>query len=439
MTARLRSWWRQFRHRTEGGSTERLSTPRSTALTHADNARGPTANYSKLPLWGEFSPGCLLPLTQRPRTSGIIELADGVHAEIRRDVRAIAVRDLNATEPNTILALGIDRANEALDHFAGTGVAAVNLGDVEEFHVTWRWEDTSRVIRTVHSYAARLRAMAGGSYTEPDGNLVLTPPYGTWNRALRYFRLSQASDDLFDAFRNSYLALEALLNELAPRQPGEKEGQWLERAIREAYKVVDTFNVLSNPVSAANFYTDLWQSTRNYVFHAKDPQTSFLPLDRSARGAVHANLLRCGELSGALAEHLHEVRFLSSGAALHMLKAMCEAVLTDSGIGLSADSSEFNSGDGVLSPASQPQIVFDAERITEMDTDTSATILGRTSATDVIDAIGSIRRCATVGRNGAVGVVEVLDGPLNIDGADHLEVVWTVSAAGVNLRSTYTT
>lgn len=50
---------------------------------------------------------------------------------------------------------------------------------------------------------------------------------------MRHFRLSQTTSDLFDAFRNLYLALESLLSTIAPMRlhpdgrPAEGEGVWL--------------------------------------------------------------------------------------------------------------------------------------------------------------------------------------------------------------------
>ncbi len=56
--------------------------------------------------------------------------------------------------------------------------------------------------------------------TDADGNLVPpvpTPPLA-WHESLRYFRLSQTTDDLFDAYRNAYLALESILSSIAPQR-----------------------------------------------------------------------------------------------------------------------------------------------------------------------------------------------------------------------------
>lgn len=50
----------------------------------------------------------------------------------------------------------------------------------------------------------------------------------------RYYRLAQSTEDLYDGFRNMYLAFEVLLSSKYPKVRGEQEIEWLERGLREA-------------------------------------------------------------------------------------------------------------------------------------------------------------------------------------------------------------
>jgi hypothetical protein len=397
------------------------------------------ASYSKLPLWKKFAPGCLIPVTQSPKASGFITLAGDVEVEIRNGVRAVAVRNLKEAESAELLSQGIDIANLALDFFAGTGITAVNLGDVEEFHATWRRDESGIVIRLCHSYAMQFRMMAGGFIREGDGNLVLSPPFGEWHRALRYFRLSQSSSDLFDAFRNLYLALECLLNEVAPRKTRESEGRWLARALEHVYELIDVPTALGelDTGSCDSLHKEIWKSVRNPVFHAKDQDTSFLPLAISSRETVRINLLRCGMLCTALGEHLHGVRFLSSGVSVQAAKAAGDGVLTNCDIGITDDPSPFDPEQGELSPAGRPVMLIKARKVDEIDSLPGSRVRGRAFADEVVRQVGSVRRVATVTKDGLVGLVEVLDGTLNVDGADVVEVEWTLSAAGAALKRSY--
>jgi hypothetical protein len=396
-------------------------------------------NFVKLPLWTNFEPGCLLPLTRSPKTSGIISLTNDVRVEIRKGVPAVVVRNLRGIEPTQLLSLGVEAANAALDLFAGTGAAAANIGDVEEFHATWRSEESQFVVRLCLSYAMQFRAMVGGFYREEDGNLVLSPPPGEWHRALRYFRLSQSSSDLFDAFRNLYLALECHLNEVAPRGDKEGEGSWLARALQRAYDLVDVPTVLGDldPGGCELLHEEIWKSVRNPVFHAKDGDSSFLPLDASSREAVRTTLLRCGLLCTAMGEHLHGVRFLSSGISVEAAKMGAEGALDECDIGITDDSSPFDAEDGRVSPTRLPVVLFKARKVEDVEALSGVRVRGRILVDDILKQVESVRRVCTVSKGERVGVVEVLAGDLDLRGADVLEVEWTLSAGGTALKTNY--
>ena len=69
-----------------------------------------------------------------------------------------------------------------------------------------------------------------------------------WHESMRYFRISQITTDMFDAFRNLYLALESLLSHIAPvrlrpnGRPDEGEGQWAKRALQAASVLLQGHN-----------------------------------------------------------------------------------------------------------------------------------------------------------------------------------------------------
>lgn len=350
----------------------------------------------------------------------------------------MAVRNLPDLGHSELVSQAIESANRALDLFAATGVVAVNVDDVDAFHGTWLRDGQDIVLRLNLSYPLQVRAMVGGSFTEPDGNLVISPPFGEWHRALRYFRLSQASDDLFDAFRNLYLALESLLNEVAPRKNGEGEGVWLERALRLVYERIDVPTILRElePGGVDELYKAIWKLARNPVFHAKDDSSSFLPLDISSRESVRVNVLRCARLASSLSEELHGVRFLSSGVSIEAGKAMCERLLSGSDIALADDPTPFEPDNGEVSPAGRSVFTVGAHPVDAQETTFDACIRGRASTDEVVQAIGLVQR-VTTSKNGSVGLVEVMDGKLDITGSDELDVVWGVSCGGIGPKTVY--
>ncbi len=49
--------------------------------------------------------------------------------------------------------------------------------------------------------------------------------------SFRFYRLSQLTDDLFDAFRNAYLSLECLVSDESEKERDETERHWLKRVL----------------------------------------------------------------------------------------------------------------------------------------------------------------------------------------------------------------
>jgi hypothetical protein len=146
---------------------------------------------------------------------------------------------------------------------------------------------------------------------------------------MRYFRQAQVSTDVFDAFRNLYLALEAILSTIAPPGPGEPEGGWLKRALGEARKLVDLaqFSSLGGVQDVVKeLHDELYVKVRTAVFHAKIGRPVLLPLDRAGRAVVAKALERLDGLYLALLEQVVGVRFGRSGATKYAFDAMVRGV-----------------------------------------------------------------------------------------------------------------
>lgn len=140
--------------------------------------------------------------------------------------------------------------------------------------------------------------------TRPDGTQVQqTEPADEWQPSLRFFRYARTSDDLVDAYRNTFLALEALLSERTPinkivhRQNsvpkivarliarlniGGAEGEeaWLKRALSELNAHGFDLSKYSSP-GATNHVNSivkrLYRQSRHPLFHAKKGRPVTLP------------------------------------------------------------------------------------------------------------------------------------------------------------------
>ena len=107
-----------------------------------------------------------------------------------------------------------------------------------------------------------------------------------WDESLRYFRLSQATDDLFDAFRNLFLALESILSLKTPQQSEGSESKWLRRAWGAARERMSSPQVPSDPATLSDSALTRLKYVRNALSHAKRDRKPHLPEHAASRTVV---------------------------------------------------------------------------------------------------------------------------------------------------------
>jgi hypothetical protein len=399
------------------------------------------ADFEDIPLIGEGPAcGCVLMLRAGSAISRVVNLPHGVEVEVRRGVSAVVVRGVSAADHESVLFQGPELANRALDILAMADVATMALADVWSCHVAWWPAPQASVIRIWCSAALTLKIEASAVVHGPDG-AVRSPETGTtpqWHESMRYLRMSETSDDLFDAFRNVYLALESLLNRLQPRTPGEGEGPWLRRALTWVHATAGLEAYLPGPAGdpVLAIYDELWKEVRNSVFHAKDPLTSFLPQDLARRAQVAGAKDRYVQLYLDLAYREFGSRFPAGGVRLssYAARAAADATTSDCQIAFQADPScEDPPGAPSLG---HPDITgLPANPATDPRNATSSAVMSRTP---VLDISGS----AVVGRvfmfsaNGQPAFSHSLGGQLNLAGFDVCELLLTVSVSGHQARKT---
>src|SRR5579871_2257152 len=133
----------------------------------------------------------------------------------------------------------ISAAQEALDLVAAEGGPALTIEGAETGHIVWWTETRGIVLRDMAIEDLGFRFSGTAEVRDAAGNPA--PPPVPWHESFRYFRISQTTGDLFDAYRNLYLAVESLLSTVVPMRlnaagvPGEGEGQWLRRALTQIH------------------------------------------------------------------------------------------------------------------------------------------------------------------------------------------------------------
>ena len=256
---------------------------------------------------------------------------------------------------------------------------------------------------------------------------------------MRYLRMSETTDDLFDAFRNVYLALESLLNRLQPRDlQSEGEGAWLRRALTWVHATVGLGSYLSapagDPVQAT--YDELWIEVRNKVFHAKSPLTSFLPQDLARRAQVADAKDRYVRLYLELAYREFGSRFPAGGLRVssHAARAATDAITSGSQIAFQADLSREDLPGGPS--LESPEITsLPTNPTTEPRTPGSSAVIARTP---ILDLTGStvVGRVFLFNASGQFAHAQSLDCHVNLTGFDIFELLLAFNLTGRQARKT---
>lgn len=144
-----------------------------------------------------------------------------------------------------------------------------------------------------------------------------TPTTPAHHPALRFYRLSQASDDLFDAYRNAYLSLECLISGESAKVHREPELDWLIRVAKSRFGPAIPGGI---DIDAAMH--EIYRTGRLPLFHAKQSETFYTP-----QGPEREHILRLlEELSSLLAAFLrHKLGHDAVGGWGSMSQAIYDA------------------------------------------------------------------------------------------------------------------
>jgi hypothetical protein len=159
---------------------------------------------------------------------------------------------------------------------------------------------------------------------DKDGNIVspvVSPP--RHHLGFRFYRLSQASDDLFDAYRNMYLAFELMLSARHPKGK-EREVDWLRASLTASFFDLDLDAIVpkgtANPVE--HIIDVVYQDARLPLFHAKDSRAYFAPFtSQSDRASIGASLQLLTMLVMQMASAWHNTRRMRGGMNLKLMQS----------------------------------------------------------------------------------------------------------------------
>jgi hypothetical protein len=134
--------------------------------------------------------------------------------------------------------------------------------------------------------------------------------------AYRYFRYSQAAQNVLDAYRNMFLALESLLDYVEQKQASDGETDWLKRALATAQARGLDLSAFVQPGSTdpvQDFLDAHYSTVRCAAFHSKSSEGHVLrPGSLRDHSTVLQQLLAVQTLVESLLKSQFSVRLLSS-------------------------------------------------------------------------------------------------------------------------------
>src|SRR5262249_18269 len=169
--------------------------------------------------------------------------------------------------------MGSELLQDGLDMWPIFGRADLATRDAPDEYFAW-WRDGGKSVIAVVDTGTFSFHVPPISIEVRDVRGQIVPPTPVTPQhhlAFRFYRLSQVSDDLFDAFRNMYLAVELLLSAKYPKGV-EHEIDWLRASL-------------------------VYLNARLPLFHAKDGRIIFERSSRPRSNARLANQTRCGSVT----------------------------------------------------------------------------------------------------------------------------------------------
>ncbi|MFC2032443.1 hypothetical protein ACFLUS_03655 [Chloroflexota bacterium] len=173
-----------------------------------------------------FSSGIAFPLKCESEIDYIWESQNSRwQVELKQDHVYAVARSRDPQANDNLETSGLAQIQRCLDIIAVKKLGALVLDHPEENHLALFQRNEEAILRHFSIVKLAILTNVSVEVRDKDGNIKPHAPIPepTWTRAFRYYRLSQVSQDMFEAYRNLFLALEALLNKIRPKLPRERE------------------------------------------------------------------------------------------------------------------------------------------------------------------------------------------------------------------------
>jgi len=299
-----------------------------------------------------YRSGAAFLLSKKPAQKALYLGEDKWSIEVSPSCRYIVAKCKNDISEHDIFDKSYEACQKALDLWAFSGTLLANTEDVVSEHLIWMRAKRKTVVKSYSVARMGMRASGKVEIRNKDGTLISTMhPSPIYHDSLRFYRLSQATDDLFDAFRNMYLCFERLIAYKYPfsKKFDKKESVWLRRALNEAHAKYILPNVYnSSPGKVVeDIYKNIYIETRCKVFHAKDGLSILTPQDTFASKKVDDSLDKLGDIVVRLCRSVLYVDRPGGVFSNYFLKLMAEGALKDTVITVSDYNNDVSPSDSI--------------------------------------------------------------------------------------------
>lgn len=343
------------------------------------------------------------------------------------------VRSLDVSDCGEALREAREAANRALDMSLLRGGVPLFLDHHKQPVIVWWKNGPDATLRIVSATSVTVRFSVSEIVRSAQGDLVPgnASPQDDWDESMRFYRVSEASNDLYDSFRNLYLAIEALLSKVSAPEVGpnghEKEGSWLKRVLRQVHPAVNLapFAPQSNKAPENAISDELYGALRTAIFHAKRGRSVWLPQEWGTRDRIAEARARYAGMYRALAHEYLGMPFTGSSFSAQVFAAMTGAIFDEASVYVSDDPTRHldePEGDYGIAPAGGGVLSLTTLPATEYATEYTAGVIGAEPGDTIMASIHGVRRFGTV-KHGQLGMVENLKAALDTSGIKRVEVV----------------
>ena len=370
-------------------------------------------------------------LAQKCELDEIVPLTPDREVEVHKNSPYVVARIKGATDAMNAFNESHEAVQQALDLLSAQGKAHLSTRNVLDERLVWWREMSGQILRIISVAEMALRiGPVKLVHKDKDGNVIPDiPPPIIHHESLRYFRLSQITDNLFDAFRNMYLAFESLLERIAPRGRGEREGDWFKRALNTANSSIPLSRGFTPTTSdvIADIHDQIYRDIRCAIFHSKSG-LRLLPQNLVERDKVSDGLRKVTRLVLLLAEHYLHSRYISGGLFMSAFNRMMESLLQTSTILVSDTDLPYDRLDTLDSPALKSAVEMKTVLAPELSEPGLIFVFGTIKAADLCQLMRVSR--FDIKRDNKLEMTATIEAELKYEGIDILE-----AQMGLQLRN----